>query len=115
MKIDDAILRLPKWAQEHITDLRRERALAVEALRRFEREQKPGPIWVQDHQCFGESTGPTEVKRYIDAHSVMFSLGDNNVELGFELDGKLVLRTGGFHVLVIIPKVSNAVEIRLDK
>ena len=62
------IEKLPKWAQEHIDTLERQRDAAVGQLRKFTDEQTPARIWIEDSACTGEERGPTTRKRYVDGH-----------------------------------------------
>lgn len=64
------ISKLPKWAQEHIRDLKRERDEAVKALNKFEDNQTPSPIYTWDMISTGESVGPTTKVRYIQSNHV---------------------------------------------
>lgn len=65
--------KLPKWAQEHIADLQRERDTAVKALRDWSDTQTPGPIYVDEHACINDEPGsraPSHFKRYIEGHRI---------------------------------------------
>ena len=64
------LAKLPKWAQEHIEDLRMQREAAIRALAQFTDEQTPAPFWCDDMHCTGEEAGPTQRKRFISTRSV---------------------------------------------
>lgn len=58
------IARLPKWAQEHIRDLTRQREVAVKALHDWSDAQSVQPISVSEMECIGPGT-PEHFTRYI--------------------------------------------------
>ncbi len=61
------ITKLPKWAQERIRNLERQRIAAVEALDDFEAAHATGPVTV--HQMVSDkSGGPSSRKVRFDAH-----------------------------------------------
>lgn len=53
------ISKLPKWVQEHIRDLKRQRETAINCLNDFVDSQTPSPIFYDDVICSGEETGPS--------------------------------------------------------
>lgn len=55
----EQIAKLPKWAQEHITSLTRERDSAVAVKNKMVDDQTPSPIYVNDW------TSQPSVKRYV--------------------------------------------------
>lgn len=61
---DEQLSRLPKYAQAYIKKLERERAKAVETMRKMESDQLPSKVWSRDFVSIGEGKGPSEVKRY---------------------------------------------------
>ena len=62
--------KLPRWAQEHIENLQRERDVAVQTLKQFEDSQTPSAIFYEDAVCDGEKSGPTFRRKYIQNHAV---------------------------------------------
>lgn len=66
----EQIAKLPRWAQEHIKDLERQREVAVRALDEYVDAQTESPFYTLDNECTGERQGPTFRKRYIQAHSI---------------------------------------------
>ncbi len=56
--------KLPKWAQEHIKDLHRQRDQAISALNKLTDAQTPASFYVDDHVGTGEEAGPTMKRRY---------------------------------------------------
>ncbi len=66
----EQIAKLPKWAQEYIKDVSREREVSLRTLNAFQDEQTPSPFYVEENLCTGEASGPTTKRRYIQAHSV---------------------------------------------
>src|SRR5271166_3700346 len=57
--------RLPKFAQEEIETLRRQRQQAVAALNNFVDQDTPSNVWFDERPCTGESPGPTYKKHYV--------------------------------------------------
>ena len=64
------ITKLPKWAQEHITNIQRERDIAVRALNEYCDSQTYSPFRIRELECTGEEQGPSEKIRYIQTHKI---------------------------------------------
>jgi hypothetical protein len=64
--------KLPKWAQEKVKSLSRERDIAVRELNEYLDTQTPSPVMVEEHPCIGEARGPSYKTRYIQAKDVKF-------------------------------------------
>lgn len=64
------VTKLPKWAQEYIQDLRRERETAIETLNEYLEHQRPSPFFVSDLVSTGEERGPSLKKWYIQSRRV---------------------------------------------
>lgn len=65
---------LPKWAQEKIRKLERERSVAVRVLADYVEQQKESPVYIDDLVCDGRERGPSCIRRYIqDARCVTFN------------------------------------------
>lgn len=62
---EEQMAKLPKWAQDHIKTLERERETAVAALLRHTDEQTPSPISIPTMECIGVTQGPSQLVRYI--------------------------------------------------
>jgi hypothetical protein len=82
------IEKLPLWAQKHIAALQGERDNAVKTLLKFQDEQTESGVFTQAHPCIGQSvhgdkagTGPTFIKRFIQADRVYFQLPRSELEL----------------------------------
>jgi len=107
--------KLPKWAQERIRDLERERELSVRALNAFVDGQTESAIWVDDGVCSGEESGPSFKRRYIQAHQVTFRVGAQEVYISLDLrdSSELKINCGG-RTMVFQPVASNAMKI-LDR
>lgn len=81
------ITRLPKWAQEQITDLQRQRDEAIRTLNEATDSQTKSRIWVSRMPCTGETGGgPVQKLQYIQAHSVYFQHRDEKFELSLPYD-----------------------------
>ena len=67
----EGIEKLPKWAQEKVRNLERERDVAVRKLREWEDSQTPSPFQFWDHVCDGDQgTGPSRRVQYVQAHTM---------------------------------------------
>lgn len=68
----EQLVKLPKWAQDYIEKLSRERDVAIQTLNKFCDSETPSPFYIEDNPCTGESgmTGPVRKRRYIQAHAV---------------------------------------------
>lgn len=114
MRPDDrAVARLPKWAQEYIASLQRETEAARRAMRKIEGEQNPTRIWTEYFECFGEGVGPTTARKYIEGRHVQFQIRDQVVEVGYDNQSRLVVRTGGPRLLLRC-EVSNSIQLDVE-
>lgn len=62
------ITKLPKWAQDKIAMLERERETAIDTLNRWQDGQAKSPIANPNYECTGENIGPTMKTQYIQSH-----------------------------------------------
>ena len=63
------IAKLPKWAQEHINSLSRQREIAIKELHESLDTQTKSPFYIDDHVCL-EKGGPTSIRKYIQTHKI---------------------------------------------
>ena len=68
MASEGDVTKLPKWAQEHIRDLERQREAAVTALNRALDAQTPGPFYYDDNVLIGDRQGPSRKRIYFAQH-----------------------------------------------
>ena len=66
----EQIEKLPKWAQEHIATLERQRSTAIESLNEYRDQQSPSPFYLDEMLCTGEQAAPSRKKIYVQAHSI---------------------------------------------
>ena len=78
MSEPEKIAKLPKWAQDHIRDIQRQRDIAVRALDQYTDNQTPSPFYVQEMECV-EKGAPKFYTRYIHGHRM------NVIHQGIEL------------------------------
>jgi hypothetical protein len=64
------LAKLPKWAQEHIRVIERERETAVEALNKYIDSQTESPFYTDDVICTGEGIGPSFKRRYFQGYKL---------------------------------------------
>lgn len=89
----EQIEKLPQWAQKHLADVKRQRDVAIRALDRYVAEQTPSPFYTEDLECTGETSGPTQRTRYIQARGI--SVDHAGVHLDILLrDGQIDLNWG---------------------
>lgn len=77
----EQIEKLPKWAQEYIRDVNREREVAVAALNRWVDDQTPAPIYVNELECLGEQRGPSHKVRYVQGNRLRVDFADVALEV----------------------------------
>lgn len=66
----EQIAKLPKWAQEYIRQLERERAEAIRALNRYCDDQTPSAFRIHELESTGETVGPSQKTRHIQTHKM---------------------------------------------
>lgn len=66
----EQIAKLPRWAQDHLNNISRERDAAIRSLNEFCDNQSPSPFYIEDHPCTGETSGPSRKRIYIQAHAI---------------------------------------------
>jgi hypothetical protein len=79
------ISKLPKWAQQHIEDLQRQRDIAVKRLNEMTDDQTPSPFYADQYDS--TKTPPESRRVYFQAHRMTVG------HLGLELD--IILRDDG--------------------
>ncbi len=78
---DERFLKLPKWTQDYISKIERERDVAIIALRKAEDHSKESPFFYEDLACTGERKGPSNLRFYIQAHHIVAEYAGIRVEL----------------------------------
>lgn len=114
------IQKLPKWAQEKINRLERERNTAVRCLREWTDTQTVQPFSVMEFKCIGEQRGPTQVMRYIKGQRIKATWAGIELEVtlqdGFHQHDKgIQLQWGGTHRvgchIAMIPESHQSVSL----
>ena len=110
------IARLPKWAQEHIADLARQRQVAVDALNEHLDQQTVSPFYIDEPTCTGEKQGPSIKRRYIQAHKIAVEFKGVQLEIhlrpeerGIDLGWSDLNR--GLNDVALVPVSFNRVQI----
>lgn len=67
----EQIAKLPKWAQDHITALTRQRDTAVRQMNEAADKDTPAPFFFEDHVCIKDGS-PDVVRRYIQSRWIRF-------------------------------------------
>lgn len=104
--------KLPKFAQEYIRKIERERELAVRQLNEFVDGQTESKIWVDEAVCTGEESGPSFKRHYIQAHRLTFKVGNEEVDVALALNGaaEMYINCGGSQ-MTFQPTASNQIRI----
>ena len=112
--IEEKIKKLPKWIQDHITNLQRQRDTAVNALNEYCDEQTPSPFYTDDMLCTGEQRGPSIKKRYIQAHSIQIKNAGVRLRITLQND-HIYLQWGGseqdLNEVAFVPTSFQAVRL----
>jgi hypothetical protein len=112
-KSDYDFTKLPKWAQEYIKNIEREREMAIRTLNEFQDSDTPSSYWIEDNVCTGEEQGPTTKRHYVQANRVTVKVGKGEVDF-YLRDGDLQISTG-IHTLRFVPNASNSIRIEEPK
>jgi len=111
----DKIEKLPKWAQEYIANIEREREISVRALNEYCDSQTPSAFSVPEYESTGEQQGPSYKVRYIqtrkmevDYEGVLLRiyLRDDTIDLQWES------RAGGMEDVAMIPQSFHRVTLK---
>jgi hypothetical protein len=62
--------KLPKWAQEHIRDLERQRDESITALNEYVDRQTESAFYYDDYVSTGEEQGPSNKRSYIQTRQI---------------------------------------------
>lgn len=107
------IVKLPKWAQEHIKTLGRERDVANRALNEYVDGQTESPIFYDEFVCTGEEIGPSSKRVYIQSHGI--EVIHNGVHLSLLLRDNIELRCEdvkrGMSFVAFVPTSLNTMSI----
>ena len=80
--------RLPKWAQEYIKSIEREREETIKTLNEFRDNQTPSEFYCDRLVCTGEKTGPSVKRHYFSASQGRLVAAHAGVKL------EIILRDG---------------------
>lgn len=114
------ITKLPKWAQEHIRKIERERETAVDALNKYVDSQTPSAFSIQELECTGENPAPSFKTRYISTNrmtithrgielNIYITDGDRSRSPGIHLQWSATKR--GMSEVAMVPTSFNAVAL----
>lgn len=118
-KPDYDFTKLPKWTQEYIQNIERERDVAIRTLNEFQDSQTPTPYWTEEYTCLGESTphgdrGPTNKRHYVQAHRMTVKVGKSEVDFFLREPDLLEISTGS-HTMRFKPHSSNCIQMEEPK
>ena len=89
---DERIKKLPRWAQEIIEDLDRERTVAIRALNEYCESQDPSPFYIDEWESTGETRGPTTKTRYIQTRRIEVDHAGVHLSVSISNDNDLILQ-----------------------
>lgn len=101
----EKIKKLPKWAQEHINKIERERDVSIKALNEFTDSQTEAPFFYSEFVCTGEERGPSSKKKFIQTHqmevehagvSLSITLRDGRIDVGWRAGNRFSNREAAF-------------------
>jgi hypothetical protein len=81
------VSKLPKWAQEYIDKIEREREVAVKALNDYCDSQTKSPVYIQELESTGEQKGPSFKMRYIQTRRIAVEWQGVHMELLLREEG----------------------------
>jgi hypothetical protein len=67
---DSRFSKLPKWAQDYIKRIERERDVAIRQLNASLDSQTPSAFYFEGRVCTGEDSGPTLKRHYVQTHKI---------------------------------------------
>lgn len=106
VKPDYDFTKLPKWAQEYITQTERQRDFATQTLDDFLDSQTPSDFFVEEFSL------NKMIKHYIQTNKITIKMGDKEIYINKEQDGSFYLASG-WGGLQIEPSASNAIRIKI--
>lgn len=117
----EQIAKLPKWAQDHIRNITRERDIAVQELNAWVDSQTPSAFYVDEYPCIGEQK---HKRRYFQGNRIAVDHAGVHCEilLAREDDGQRLYgidityseggpRRIGHQDVAIMPRASNCIEL----
>lgn len=98
--------KLPKWAQQAITDLERRTDSAESALKKYLDSKNPSRIWTE--------RGLSE-RNYVQDNRVVFQLEHGTISMWLDKETIECHATYGFGRLVVVPHVTNVVHLEIEE
>lgn len=114
----EQIQKLPKWAQEYIRNLERQRESAINTLNSQVDDQTPSPFYYEDWICTGERAGPSTKRRYVQSHRLHVEhigihlsvlLTDSAIDLQWERPNHMMSQ------VAMVPRSFNNVTLELPE
>ncbi len=106
------ITKLPKWAQDHIRNLERERDTAIRGLNEYIDNQTKSPFYFSDYLCTGENAGPTSKVVYIQTNQMTVEHAGVQLDLLLR-DGYIDMNWSGEHRVEVafIPQMHQSARL----
>jgi len=95
--MQDKIQKLPKWAQDHIRNISRQRSEAIKALNDYTDNQTKSPFYSEHLLCLGEEGKNSFKKIYFQAYQMtvehagikvnIYTSRDDSIEINYSGEG----------------------------
>ena len=85
----EQIAKLPKWAQDYITGVEREREISIRMLNKWKDDQTKSPFYVEEVVCTGEEKAPSFKNRYIQTRSINVDHGGVHLRVILREEGTM--------------------------
>jgi hypothetical protein len=111
--LDFKIAKLPKWAQEYIDDINREREVILKTLNKHVEEQEESPFYVDYTVCSGEKPGPTDKRMYINTNKLTVSFEGVTLDITLRESIDLQWYSEDRHIepVAMMPTSFNAISL----
>ena len=114
-KLNGQLEKLPKWAQEYIADLEREREMAIRTLNQYTDNQTASPFYVDELVCTGEEQGPTHKRKYIQTCRMVVEHAGVELTILLRHDDRIELswagRNGQLRDIGAIPRSYQSIDL----
>ena len=110
----EQIAKLPKWAQDHIKKIERERDIAVRELNEWCDSQTPSKVRIDELVVTGEERGPSHKVRYVQTERATFTHSGVELDVSVFRDGEISLQWSAEDShgdVAMIPESGNRVRL----